>query len=104
MSDGVTFLTLIVGFGFVIAAGAYIGAGPRQSFFSGLFPAPGVRDWPNGVQEEDAPRFAVEHLDGLRHGHPVTVAATPIAADDPIDAPRAELIDLGSRRLDAPHG
>jgi hypothetical protein len=101
MSDGVVYITLVVGFGFVIVAGARLGAG-SHSLLGGLFPASGVRDWPMGVQEADAPRFAVAHLDGLRPDHPVTVDVAPISADDPVDAPRIEVIDLGFRRLDAP--
>jgi len=101
MSDGVVYITLIAGFGFLIVAGAHIGAGSYHSLF-GLFPGSGVRDWPTGVQEGDAPRFAVSHLDGLMPDRPMTVDVTPIAPDDPPDAPRSELVDLGYRRLDAP--
>ena len=64
MSDGVVSLSLVVGFGFILIAGSHLGAGS----LAGLFAARGVRDWPTGVQEGDAPRFAVRHLDGLRPG------------------------------------
>ena len=101
MSDGVIYVTLVVGFGFVIVAGARLGAGSHLSL-AGLFPTSGVRDWPKGVQESDAPRFAVAHLDGLRPEHPVTVGVARISADDPVDAPRIEVIELTSRRLDTP--
>ena len=101
MSDGVTYLGVVVGFGFILIAGARLGAGSHHSL-GGLFAGQRVRDWPTGVQEGDAPRFAVGHLDGLRPGHPVTLETSLIRADDPLDAPRVELIDLGIRRLDAP--
>jgi hypothetical protein len=98
MSDVVVSVTVIVGFGFVIVAGAHLGAGTHRSL-AGLFPASGVRDWPQGVQEGDAPRFAVAHLDGLRPDQPMTVAVVPCSAEDPIATPPTELVDLGSRRL-----
>ena len=99
MSDGVTYLGLVVVFGFVLVAAARLGTGP-QRIFEGLFAPPAGRDWPPGVQEGDAPRFAVAHLDGLRPGVPVTVGS--VFDGDQIGPPTAELFDLGSRRLDPP--
>jgi hypothetical protein len=96
MPDGVVYVTLIVGFGFVVVAGARIGAGSHHSL-AGLFPASGAREWPRGVQEADAPHFDVTHLDGLRPDHPVTVDVA--TTDDGFDAPPTELIDTGSKRL-----
>ena len=72
------------------------------SIFAGLFPSRGGRDWPTGVQEGDAPRFAVQHLDDLRPGQPAVIATFAISEGD-LDGPRTELFDLGSRRLDTPH-
>ena len=54
MPDGLAFISMIAGFGFVIAAGAKIGA---HTALVGLFATEGARDWPTGVQEADAPRF-----------------------------------------------
>jgi len=65
MTDPVTILWLLAGFGFLLLAGAIIGAG-SDSVLTGLFPQNGAREWPHGVQETDVPRFAVEHLDALR--------------------------------------
>lgn len=100
MSDWVTYLGLFVGFGFILAAGLRLGAGSRD-VLAGLFPAHGARDWPTGVQEGDAPRFAVGHLDGLRPGHAGLMGGLAADAGSSIDGPGAELVDLGSRRLGA---
>jgi hypothetical protein len=99
MSDGVITVTLVVGFAFIVIAGSRLGAGSHHAL-AGLFPARGSRDWPTGIQEADAPRFAVRHLDALRPGQPAVIA-TSGADDASLDAPRAELFDLGSRRLGA---
>ena len=67
MIDISTVLWLIGGFAFLLVAGALLGAGTENSL-TGLFAQNGRRDWPQGVQETDVPRFAVEHLDALRPG------------------------------------
>ncbi|MFL5722704.1 MAG: hypothetical protein ACJ78H_04880 [Chloroflexota bacterium] len=99
MSDGVITLTVVIGFAFILVAGSRLGAGSHHAL-AGLFPARGGRDWPTGVQEEDGPRFVVRHLDGLRRGQPVVIA-TARPDEGAVDAPPAELFDLGSRRLGA---
>ena len=101
MSDGVVAITAIAGIGFILVAGAHLGSGSTQAF-TGLFAQQGVRDWPMGIQEADAPRFAVAHLDDLRPGQPEMI--TTSAIDDDVDGPSAELFDLGSHHLDAPRG
>lgn len=58
MPDGLAFVSMIVGFAFIIVAGAKLGAG-SPSALAGLFAAQGARDWPTGVQETDAPRFVI---------------------------------------------
>ena len=65
MIDITTIVSLIAGFAFVFVVAALLGAGPDAPL-TGLFPHSGKRDWPQGVQEMDVPRFAVEHLDALR--------------------------------------
>jgi hypothetical protein len=100
MPDGAITLTLVVGFAFILIAGSRLGAGSHQAL-AGLFPARGQRDWPTGVQEGDGPRFAVRHLDALRPGHPVVIA-TSQPEDGSAGSPRAEVLDLGSRRLGVP--
>ena len=65
MIDISTILWLIAGFAFLLVAGALLGAGTDSSL-DGMFPRSNERDWPQGVQETDVPRFAVEHLDALR--------------------------------------
>jgi hypothetical protein len=79
----------IVGFAFVLIAGTWLGTDP-DTVFGGLFAAQGVRDWPSGVQEPDAPRFAVDHLDALQRE-----GSGPYGEDEPTP----ELIELGERRL-----
>jgi hypothetical protein len=65
MIDISTILWLVGGFAFLVFAGALIGAGTDASI-GGMFPQSSERNWPQGVQEMDVPRFAVEHLDALR--------------------------------------
>jgi hypothetical protein len=101
MSDGVTYLGLVVGFGFILVAGWRLGAGSRD-VLAGLFPAHGVRDWPTGVQEGDTPRFAIGHLDGLRPVPAILRDGSPARLGEPFDLLLPELVDLGSRRLGAP--
>ena len=100
MPDGAIAIAVIIGFAFIAYAGSHLGAGSVQAF-AGLFAARDARDWPHGVQEGDAPRFAVWHLDELRPGQP-EVIATSAADDDSVDGPPTELLDLGSRRLGTP--
>ena len=100
MPDGVVSVTLVVGFGFILIAGSRLGAGSHHAL-AGLFAQHGVRDWPRGVQETDAPRFAVRHLDALRPGQ-ATLIDTSTADEGAADGCRTELFDLGSRRLGAP--
>jgi hypothetical protein len=94
VSDGVTYLALAIGFAFILVAGARLGAGSHHAL-AGLFPARGVRDWPTGVQEGDAPRFAVFHLDALRPDTPVRLE---VGATDDDEGTRPEMIELASRR------
>ena len=90
MSEALTVIGLVLGFGFLIAAGMGLSAGSHLSL-AGLFPVQAVRDWPHGVQEPDAPRFDVAHLDGLRP------AGTPVLDSD---AELPQVVELGTRRLD----
>lgn len=73
------------------------GRGPAD-LFAGLFQAQGGPDWPHGVQEADAPRFALEHAEALRPGSDADPgAADPAAAVEPrLDG---EIIELFNRRL-----
>jgi len=68
MIDISTIFWLIAGFAFLVVAGALLGAGTDGNL-TGMFPPSSKRDWPRGVQETDVPRFAVEHLDGLRRDY-----------------------------------
>lgn len=96
MTDGVTYLWLVLGIGFVLITGARLGAGGHTTL-AGLFPPMAVRDWPHGVQEPDAPRFAVDHLDALRGGAILVPPGTARSAEpgDPVEP--AEIIELYDR-------
>jgi hypothetical protein len=72
------------------------GGGPAQ-LFSGMFSPPGRPEWPSGVQEEDAPRFALQHAAALRPKGP-----DQAHDQDSIDSPGdevGEIIELFNRRL-----
>jgi len=116
MSDGLTVVWLLLGFGFVLIAGSRLEAGSHLSL-AGLFPRDGVRDWPVGVQETDAPRFDVAHIDALRPERdrdlptdgrrddgggvddtPVLVTSAPVTSAGWDDHP--EIVELGVRRLE----
>jgi hypothetical protein len=56
--DGLTVISMVVGFGLVVVAGARFGAG-SHSGLAGLFAMRSGRDWPIGIQEGDAPRFVL---------------------------------------------
>ena len=90
MGDPATLLAVLLGFGLLLVAASRLGAGTTFSL-QGLFARPAGRDWPRGVQETDAPRFAVSHLDSLRPGTPVRLDIGPL--DD--DGPSPEMVELG---------
>lgn len=65
-----------------------------------MFAAPGRPDWPYGVQEEDAPRLAIEHAPALRPGGrdgPGDTGLIEGAGDE-----AGEIIELFNRRLAKP--
>jgi len=93
MSDQLIVVSTMVGLGFLLVAGAWLGAGSHTALV-GLFAAHGGRDWPTGVQEADAPHFAVAHLDNLRPA----AATPPESFDDGGASP--EIVDLGGRHLE----
>jgi hypothetical protein len=73
------------------------GDGPA-GLLSGLFAAQGRPDWPHGVQEPDAPRFAVEHALELRPGHDDRSRVTVGPGVDE-DESVGEIIELFNRPL-----
>jgi hypothetical protein len=89
MPDGIVLPVLALGFGFVLIAGSWLTNGSTD-LMAGLFASQAVRDWPPGVQEPDAPRFDVAHVDAIRS------PATP-PDDDPIELP--EIVEVFDRRL-----
>jgi hypothetical protein len=66
--------------------------------FAGLFPAQGRRDWPHGVQESDAPRFALEHAAALRPSAAEALRVVKLA-DDVEDGSQGEIVELFNRPL-----
>jgi hypothetical protein len=73
------------------------GRGPAV-LFSGLFKSEGFAEWPHGVQEPDAPHFAVEHADSLRPRAEIGPEAEGMTADIDADLD-GEIIELFNRRL-----
>jgi hypothetical protein len=67
MIDLSTVLWLIAGVAFLFVTAALVRSSTNDGL-DGLFAKSGQTDWPHGVQESDVPRFAIEHLDGLRPG------------------------------------
>lgn len=103
MPESLVLVTVIVGFGLLIVAGARLGAGSHLSL-AGLFPAQSGNDWPRGVQEPDVPRFAVAHADTLRRdptpASEATKARHATAADPAAEAFHpAEIIELYDRPI-----
>jgi hypothetical protein len=60
-----------------------------------MFAAPGRPDWPNGVQEEDAPHFAVDRVLIVRPGDEAGDGGT--AEGEAV----GEIIEVFNRRLDS---
>src|SRR3954447_23300308 len=96
MSDLAVLVAVLLGFALLILGASWLGAGSTLSL-QGLWARPAMRDWPEGVQEDDAPRFSVDHLEGLRPGTPMLLE-TRSADDD--DGPQPEIVELGWRRLE----
>jgi hypothetical protein len=67
MIDPSTLFWLIAGVAFLFVATTVVRSSTNDGL-EGLFAKSGQSDWPRGVQESDLPRFAIEHLDGLRPG------------------------------------
>ncbi len=84
----------LLGFGFIAAAGAWLGAG-RFDVFCGLVGSTRPTPWPAGVQEPDTPHFAVEHL-AAAMGLPVDEATPATIDEDPTieEVSLAEIADL----------
>ena len=84
----------LAGLAFVQVVGGRSGEATHAGL-AGLFPAQGRRDWPVGVQESDAPRFDVAHLDALRPGtvpnsDPDDPGSDPGGSSQPV-----EIVELG---------
>ena len=98
MSDPAILVAVLLGFALVILGASWLGAGTTLSL-QGLWAGRATPEWPPGVQESDAPRFSVDHLDRLRPGMPVLLET---GASDDDEAPNPEMVELVSRRLDRP--
>jgi hypothetical protein len=90
-------IAAVVGFGLVAVAGARLGAGSHLAL-AGLFPPQGRSDWPRGVQEADAPRFALEHISALRAPPPELPSIREIDPDEAA-RPMLEPLELHVHRL-----
>ncbi len=98
MDAPVELVSVIVGFGRITLAGALLGAGSHHAL-SGLWPSESHGDWPRGVQEGDAPRFAVEHAVALRPTPAVVAEYEELTGDD-VRAHRPTLIEPHVRRVE----
>jgi len=78
--DAVTITLVIAGFAGIALAGARFGAGSTTSFV-GLFARSGQRTWPQGIQEPDAPHFALDRPGGPGDGDDAA-SVRPAARDD----------------------
>ena len=76
-------------FGFVLVAGSWL-TKESPDLMAGLFASPSTGEWPTGVQEADAPRFDVAHVDEIRRA--------PTSPTDEMIEP-AEIVELFDRRL-----
>jgi hypothetical protein len=100
VSDWLSLVVFVACGGVVVAVSRWLGGGTFLSL-DGLFGTPNRRDWPRRVQEGDAPRFDVVHLDDLRPGTPALIARGDAGDGDELGTgPRPEVFDLGSRRID----
>jgi hypothetical protein len=98
VGDPIPVLALLAACSLILVGSTRVG--PATSLtLSGLWAPQGRNDWPRGVQEMDAPQFAVTHLDTLQPGTPIMLgaAATDDAADR--DEPRPEMVELFDRPL-----
>jgi hypothetical protein len=59
--DALRIVLVLLGFGAIALAGARLGAGSTEAII-GLFSRADRLGWPRGVQEPDAPRFALDRL------------------------------------------
>lgn len=89
MPDGMVLPVLGLTFGFVLVAGSWLRKG-SPDLMAGLFASPSTGEWPPGVQEADAPRFDVAHVDAIRHAQ-----TSPV--ENPIEPP--DLVELFDRQF-----
>ncbi|HYH93253.1 MAG TPA: hypothetical protein VD763_08860 [Candidatus Saccharimonadales bacterium] len=84
-----TTLLALVGVLAIASVAAWLGAGSLRSL-DGIAGWAGGRDWPAGVQESDAPHFAVDHW----LGHEAALEVDDLTAEDP--ALPCEFVELGA--------
>ncbi len=97
MPAPIVLTVVLCGFGLVVVTVVALNDGAPMDF-GGLFPAHGRSDWPQGVQEGDAPRFALDRLDRSRTPGATTRAIQDITAAEPATPP-TERLDPRIRRL-----
>jgi hypothetical protein len=107
VSESITLVTVVVGFGLVTVVIAWLGDGHLS--LGAFLPVQPRDEWPRGVQEGDVPHFAVEHVDALRPGSDGSAAAGDMPGssvtvdrdDQPVAQP--EIVELYTRRLAPRH-
>ena len=98
MGDPVPVLALFAAGCLIVIGSTRLGLGTTLTL-SGLWAPQGRSDWPQGVQEMDAPPFEVVHLDALQPGTPILLEGPPIAGAAEPDEPQPEVIELFDRPL-----
>jgi len=99
VGDPVPVLALFAAGCLIVIGSTRLGPGTTLTL-SGLWAPQGRSDWPQGVQEMDAPPFEVVHLDALQPGTAILLEGPPVAgaADAPAE-PQPEMIELFDRPL-----
>lgn len=101
MHAPIELFSALVGLGVIAVAGPWL-IGPSDLALTGLFPARGRSDWPQGVQEGDVPHFALDHVDRIRPSVPVDVPTIRELDDVEPAVPTVEPVELHVHRQD-PH-
>lgn len=85
--------SVLLGFGLAVIGGAWL-VGSRL-WLGGLVSIRQPSDWPHGIQEPDAPRFAVDHAEALRPDPAEVSPFEDLAADSALPMP--EIVELHVR-------
>lgn len=99
MPDAVVYVATLLGCSLGAIGGAWL-LGTRM-WLLGVVTSQGRDSWPRGVQEQDAPHFAVAHADALRPSVPDAITFEDL--DTEAGLPTPELVELHVRGYDRRH-